>query len=406
MVAGSSQDITYARQIIDSLCAPEMHGRGYVKNGHYLASEYLRREYKRIGLKHFPKDYFQVFNFSVNTFPAKLALSVNGEALEAGKDFIAAGHSGGELGEYPVVVFNKKLASSKKKIEAFARLEISKYILIVDDKGIKDEEMKKLFKALPFNPFNARGIILLKDKLTASYAQEEYPFPVLQVLRESWPKKARRVSMEVTSTFLRNVQGRNVVGYIEGTQHKDSFLVYTAHYDHMGRMGADHYFPGANDNASGVAMMLSLAKHYAKNPPKYSVVFIATGGEEVGLLGSKAFSDYPFFELPKIKFLLNMDILGTGDEGIKVVNATIFPEQFERLKALNEANNWLPNIGKRGKAGISDHYWFTEKGVPCFYFYTLGGIKAYHDIYDIPETLPLTEYEDLFRLIVAFSDSH
>ncbi|MEJ7677904.1 MAG: M28 family peptidase [Segetibacter sp.] len=55
------------------------------------------------------------------------------------------------------------------------------------------------------------------------------------------------------------------------------------------------------------------------------------------------------------------------------------------------------------KLANSDHYWFTEKGVPAFFIYTLGGIKAYHDIFDKAKTLPLTEYKDLFRLIKKFN---
>ena len=99
-----------------------------------------------------------------------------------------------------------------------------------------------------------------------------------------------------------------------------------------------------------------------------------------------------------------MDILGTGDEGITVVNATLYNREFVKLKAINDTNHYLPLVKPRGKAAISDHHFFTEKGVPCFYMYTLGGIKAYHDTCDRRETLPLTEFDDLFRLIRDFSD--
>jgi hypothetical protein len=73
------------------------------------------------------------------------------------------------------------------------------------------------------------------------------------------------------------------------------------------------------------------------------------------------------------------------------------------LNEVNEAGNYVVKINPRGKAANSDHYWFTEKGVRAFFLYTLGGIKAYHDVFDKAETLPLTEYEDLFKLIVEFN---
>jgi hypothetical protein len=74
------------------------------------------------------------------------------------------------------------------------------------------------------------------------------------------------------------------------------------------------------------------------------------------------------------------------------------------MKKINEEQKLLAAVNARGKAANSDHYFFSEKGVPSFFFYTLGGIKAYHDVFDRPETLPLNEHEDLFKLIVAFNN--
>jgi Zn-dependent M28 family amino/carboxypeptidase len=109
-----------------------------------------------------------------------------------------------------------------------------------------------------------------------------------------------------------------------------------------------------------------------------------------------------WFELDKVKFMLNLDILGTGDEGITVVNGKVYQGDFDRLVALNEEHGYLKQVKIRGKAANSDHYFFTEEGVPAFFIYTMGGISAYHDVFDRAETLPLTEYEDLFRLLTEF----
>ncbi|MFL5752563.1 MAG: M28 family metallopeptidase, partial [Bacteroidia bacterium] len=139
------------------------------------------------------------------------------------------------------------------------------------------------------------------------------------------------------------------------------------------------------------------------NKPKCSIAFICFSAEEAGLLGSEYYVNHPLFPLSKIKFLVNLDLLGTGDEGITVVNATEFKKQFEVLKQINEEKKYLPLVKPRGKAHNSDHYWFSEKGVPCFFIYTMGGIKAYHDVYDLPQTLPLTKFSEVFRLIVDFA---
>ena len=182
----------------------------------------------------------------------------------------------------------------------------------------------------------------------------------------------------------------------------DSFIFITAHYDHLGGMGLNTFFPGANDNASGVSLLLNLARYYSMSPQRYSIGFICFAGEEAGLVGSKFYTEYPLRPLDNIRFLLNTDLAGTGEEGITVVNATEFPEAFSLLKGINDEYKLLPAVKERGKAANSDHYYFSEKGVPAFFFYTMGGIKAYHDIFDRPETLPLDRHEELFRLVSLF----
>jgi Zn-dependent M28 family amino/carboxypeptidase len=170
-------------------------------------------------------------------------------------------------------------------------------------------------------------------------------------------------------------------------------------------MGSDVYFPGANDNSSGVALLLTLAKYFSSQPHKYSVAFIATSAEEMGMLGSGHFVENPMFDLGSIVFLVNFDLAGTGEDGIKVVNGSIYKDKFDLLKNLNLEKNYVRSVQIRGPACNSDHCMFHEKGVPCFYIYTLGGIQAYHDIYDKPETLPLTSFENYSRLMIDFFEN-
>ena len=80
--------------------------------------------------------------------------------------------------------------------------------------------------------------------------------------------------------------------------------MFSAHYDHLGMMGTTAIMNGANDNASGTAMMLTLMEYYSKNKPEYSLLFIAFGGEEAGLIGSKFYVENPTVPLKKIKSLL------------------------------------------------------------------------------------------------------
>jgi Zn-dependent M28 family amino/carboxypeptidase len=101
-------------------------------------------------------------------------------------------------------------------------------------------------------------------------------------------------------------------------------------------------------------------------------------------------------------FLLNLDIMGSGEEGITVVNATLFERQFNLLKEINTEKNLLTQVKSRGPAANSDHYWFTVKGVPAFFIYTMGPNKHYHDVFDTYEELSFQVYEDITTLLVEF----
>src|SRR5699024_4573068 len=104
-------------------------------------------------------------------------------------------------------------------------------------------------------------------------------------------------------------------GVLPSSKKDADTLVFTAHYDHLGMMGKKAMFPGGNDNASGTSMLLSMAHYFQQNPSDYHLIFIAFAGEEVGLLGSKYFVENKSISLSSIHFLINLDIMGSGEEG-------------------------------------------------------------------------------------------
>jgi aminopeptidase YwaD len=362
------QDTIYARKVIKKLCSKELLGRGYVSNGVNKSAAYILKEIKHIGLNKFGKSYCQNYSFPVNAFPGKMSVVLDGKSLIPGKDYLI----------YP----SAKIIKSGFQLYKTDSVTYS----ATDGRRVVPLQVK------------------LKKKLTYTVATELSENTTIELLKDSFPNELKTIDVIFENKFIPNFKCQNLSAYIKGTLQPDSFIVYTAHYDHLGAMGADTYFPGANDNASGVSVLLNLAKYYKAHPSKYSVAFVFFSGEEAGLLGSKYFSEHPVFPLSKIKFLTNLDLLGTGSEGIMVVNATVFKNQFEKMNELNEEHHYLKQIKQRGKAANSDHYWFTEKGVPSFFIYTMGGIQAYHDIYDIEKTLPLTKYLEVCKLLIEFSD--
>ncbi len=365
-----SQDTAYARQVIKKLCSKEFLGRGYVKNGVNKAAAYITGELKAIGLQSFGHSYEQAYSFPVNTYPGKLSVTLNGRLLTPGKHYLVEPTARSQKGTYTLV--------KRDSVTYLSGLDAEKAPLLT---------VKK------------------KKKLTYTVATETSNQTVIELLADSFPGDLKTISVNIEAKFIPGFTCKNLVGYIKGTQQPDSFLVFTAHYDHLGAMGKEAWFPGANDNASGVSVLLNLAKYYTSHPPKYSVAFIFFSGEEAGLLGSRYYSTHPLFPLSNIKFLTNLDLLGTGDDGIMVVNATVFKSAFEKLNSINTEKIYVKQIKQRGKAANSDHYWFTEKGVPSFFIYTMGGIQAYHDIYDVEKTLPLTKYIEVCRLLIDFNAS-
>jgi aminopeptidase YwaD len=396
------QAYDYARTIVDTMASESMHGRGYVNNGDKIAANYIKNEFAKFGLKSFTSDFYQSFSFSINTFPSEISVRVDDKQLSPGKDFIIYAHSPGSSGTYETLIADDLLVKKKRKFKKFLKQNFSDKIVIVNDTGKQTNELQNIIG----NSIHAKAIVALKDKLTLSMAQTVSDYPIIEILRTSLNKNPKQISFDVKNVFIPEYPSQNVIGYVQGSVFPDSFIVFSAHYDHLGQMGPDVYFPGANDNASGCAMLLNLAKYYSKpeNKPKYSVAFISFGAEEVGLVGSKYFTEHPVFSLKSIRFLLNMDIMGTGEDGITVVNGSLFKKEFEKLKQINTESDLIKEVRIRGKAANSDHYYFSENGVKAFFIYTLGGIKAYHDIYDRPETLPLNEFENLFKLIVKFGD--
>ena len=158
-------------------------------------------------------------------------------------------------------------------------------------------------------------------------------------------------------------------------------------------------FPGANDNASGVSSLLNLASFFKKYKPKYNIIFICFGAEELGLLGSKYFTENPLIELENIKLLLNLDIVGTGEDGIAIVNAFEQEKVAQIIGKINEKHDLFSKIKLRGQAPNSDHYWFSKINVPAIFIYTMGGINAYHDPLDKSITLPQNKSNELLKLV-------
>ncbi|MCT4582346.1 MAG: M28 family metallopeptidase [Flavobacteriales bacterium] len=391
----------YGKDIVKTLASPEFYGRGYVNDGSEIAADFVVEKFKEYGLKPYHNTYKQPFNLTVNTFPTVVEMTIDGKALETGKEFVVSPISGSCHGEY--VPFWIDSANFPKVIEDLKSMRMNgTTAFIMDKKGISNKDTLALFNELKYYLSTLGPVITIEEeKFTWSVGRQEASNAIVAVLRKNISKSIEKVAFNIENKLEENYEVANVIGYIEGKCKKKN-IVITSHFDHLGMMGQKTYFPGANDNASGTAMFLYLAQYYSTHQPKYNIVFMSFAAEEAGILGSKHYTEHPLFPLDEIKFLVNLDLAGTGEEGVTVVNATLHKKEFKKLGKINLKNNYMEKVKLRGPAANSDHYFFTQKGVPAFFIYTNGGIKAYHDVYDKSETLPLTEFNDYSELLIAF----
>jgi len=182
--------------------------------------------------------------------------------------------------------------------------------------------------------------------------------------------------------------GVNILGVIPGTRVADKYIVVTAHYDHVGVHG-DQIYNGADDNASGVATMLELAKRLKAAPPEHTVLIVALDGEERGLLGAKHFVEAPPMPLSSIAMNINYDMTARAETDGKLwVTGTYqhpyFRPLLERIAArggvaLAFGKDTPEDKGEDNWVNSSDHGAFNAAGLPFLYF----GVN-YHPDYHRP----------------------
>lgn len=205
-----------------------------------------------------------------------------------------------------------------------------------------------------------------------------------------------------TDVVRAEVPSYNVVGVLEGSDPvlKNEHIVIGAHYDHLGRGGEGSLAPragevhhGADDNASGTAGLIELARIFAAQRPKLkrTLVFIAFGGEEEGLLGSNYYVNHPLVPLNKAVAMINMDMIGR------------MRDRKLSIGGVGTATEWRQVIGQTDFAltlnedgyGPSDHSSFYMKQVPVLFFFT----GAHNDYHKPSDTFEKINYNDEARIL-------
>lgn len=195
------------------------------------------------------------------------------------------------------------------------------------------------------------------------------------------------------------IDGANIAAVFRGSEQPDSWIVVTAHYDHEGVRDGQIY-NGADDNASGTAALIELARLLRDHPPAHSVMLVALDGEEAGLLGAQAFVRDAPVPLDSIVLNINLDMIARGDNGILwVVGTRQYPSLVAVVDALPQQAGIERRYGHddpavRGRdnwVNLSDQAAFHQQGVP-FIFFSVDDHPDYHQPTDDAERVDAAWY--------------
>lgn len=207
------------------------------------------------------------------------------------------------------------------------------------------------------------------------------------------------------------IMGTNLYGYIKGKV--DSFVVISAHYDHVGTKKAqsaagDSIFNGADDNASGVAGLLAMAKYFSANPPRYTLIFAAFDAEEMGLPGAKDFSARLPVPATRILMNINMDMISHNDKRELYVCGTYHYPQLTQYVTAAAAKSAIllpmghdkPTDAGQDWTGQSDHHVFHLRKIPFLYF----GVEDHPDYHKVTDEFSRINPSFFYHAVLSILD--
>ena len=268
--------------------------------------------------------------------------------------------------------------------------------------SIKASVIQKHINFLASDALMGRGAPSPGLDTAAAYILREFKSYGLQPVNGSYYQKVSYGKEGAKKYF------NNVVGYLEGSDPvlKNELLIIGAHYDHVGtfknkKFGQDSIYNGADDNASGTAGVMVVANAICsmKEKPKRSILFIAFGGEERGLVGSSFYCKNPLFPLEKTVAMLNLDMISRNNpEIVYIVASKKSPDLAKINEKENEKVGMKLDYSQDMFIGSSDHAPFLAKKVPAIFFFT-GVNKTLHTPTDEADTVDSNKAERIARLV-------
>jgi len=441
------------------IASAEMEGRDTPSPGQDKAANYIEEHFKSLGLKPGNGDSYRQYYPLYRDSIIGSSFKVNGVSFEMLKDFFPGNNYSAEIPFSEVVFAGYGIVDDKN--DAYKDLDVrGKAVIILEGAPADYKPTQQGFQ----NPSGTNGKITAASKKGAAavlIVSKNFPRRS-NATQSQWNLNGYRATVNphtfyISETAAASVMGEdgkgifdkvknnvtfaksykanidlsyqkttitsrasNVMGFLEGTDKKDEYVVITAHYDHVGKRDTTIYY-GADDDGSGTVSVLEIAEAFAKakaegKGPRRSILFMTVSGEEHGLWGSAYYTSHPVYPLNKTSVNLNIDMVGRiGNEYMKdkdsanyiyvIGDNKLSSDLTPITEAVNGAYSKLkldrkyndPNDPNRFYYR-SDHYNFAEKGVPIIFYFN-GVHPDYHRPTDTPDKINYGLMEKRAKLV-------
>lgn len=397
-------------ETVGFLASDEVKGREAGTKYEYMARDYIVNEFEEIGLEPYLEEGFNhEFSFMAAADFSKSTLKIGNVSFKTDKEFYPLNKSGENSLNAKIIDINTGIEA--KEINDYDGVtDIESNIALIDLK-IPDE----------FKDKTKHGVIDLDTRVQLAIKKGAKAVILINSGENSDPRKAisdRSGRYDVPVIFVRDFKkikklaannpdaelkveikfkskkSYNVIGFLNND--KEKTIVLGAHYDHLGMGGPTSRFlegpqihNGADDNASGVAAIIEIARYFAQNNEarenlNFNLAFIAFAAEEKGLYGSSAIVNDSIFDFEELHSMLNFDMVGRLKDDLTLIGAGTAKEWKDLIKSTENESFKVKPVNS--SSGGSDHIHFYNNGIPVLFFFT--GI---HEDYHRPE-------DDLKRL--------
>jgi hypothetical protein len=431
------------------LASPELQGRLGGSEGYYKAADFIAGEFKSLGLKPIGGDgYFQNFSIEYNEITGPCGFTkINDDGstknYKLGDDYVCRGFTGSGKLFAEVVFVGYGFSFPDKGFDDYKDIDVKDKIVMMFKQtpgwklGEDSWNQSLRYRAGIANSKGAVGIIFVSKPNDSNpqkpigstmdgEGEQLENFPMihidLPVAGEIFGKSGKNlkalqseiddtklpksfstnqsVKIEVNAKYDKSRKTMNVAGLLEGSDPllKNEYLIIGAHLDHVGGQAGEIYFPGANDNASGSASVLEIARTFVNSgiKPKRSILFILFSNEESGLNGAKFYSENPLVPVENTVAMFNNDCIGHGDS-IQIGNGKSAPQLWQLTRSIDSVYT-KSMIMRTWNGGGADAEPFHRKGIPCLYFVTYFSYNHLHLMSDKPESLNPDLFEKVCKL--------